>query len=44
MTINAFSMGPWATGTNMPHALGRLGLIRSTGPRRRGVPYLGLGC
>jgi hypothetical protein len=28
VTINAISMGAWATGTNVPHALGRLPLIR----------------
>jgi phenylacetate-CoA ligase len=32
VTINAFSMGAWATGTNVSQALGRLGLIKSTGP------------
>ncbi|HEV2375385.1 MAG TPA: phenylacetate--CoA ligase family protein [Streptosporangiaceae bacterium] len=32
VTINAFSMGAWATGTNVSAALGRLGLIKSTGP------------
>jgi phenylacetate-CoA ligase len=31
-TINTFSMGAWATGTNVSRALGRLGLIKSTGP------------
>jgi phenylacetate-CoA ligase len=30
--INAFSMGAWATGTNVSRALGRLGLLKSTGP------------
>jgi phenylacetate-CoA ligase len=32
VTINGFSMGAWATGTNVSHALGRLGLIKSAGP------------
>ena len=32
VTINAFSMGAWATGTNVSRALGRLGLIKSPGP------------
>jgi phenylacetate-CoA ligase len=32
VTINGFSMGAWATGTNVSQALGRLGLIKSTGP------------
>ncbi len=32
VTINAFSMGAWATGTNVSRALGRLGLLKSTGP------------
>jgi phenylacetate-CoA ligase len=32
VTVNAFSMGAWATGTNVSRALGRLGLIKSTGP------------
>lgn len=32
VTINGFSMGAWATGTNVSQSLGRLGLIKSTGP------------
>ena len=43
VTINAFSMGAWATGTNVPHALSRLALIKPAARTRPGVPYLGLG-
>ncbi len=32
MTINAFSMGAWATGFNMSLALNRNGVVKSTGP------------
>lgn len=32
VTVNAFSMGAWATGTNVSRSLGRLGLLKSTGP------------
>jgi phenylacetate-CoA ligase len=32
VTINGFSMGAWATGTNVSRALARNGLIKSTGP------------
>lgn len=32
VTINAFSMGAWATGFNMSLALNRNGLVKSTGP------------
>jgi phenylacetate-CoA ligase len=31
-SINAFSMGAWATGTNMGIALGRVSIVKSTGP------------
>jgi hypothetical protein len=34
VTINAFSMGAWATGTNVSRALGRVGLIKSPGRSR----------
>ncbi len=32
ITINAFSMGAWATGLNMSLALNRNGIVKSTGP------------
>ena len=32
LTINAFSMGAWATGINMGVAMGRNGIVKSTGP------------
>lgn len=32
MTINAFSMGAWATGINMGVALARNGIVKCTGP------------
>jgi len=32
VTINAFSMGAWATGFNMTMALNRNGIVKSTGP------------
>ena len=32
VTINAFSMGAWATGLNMTLALNRNGIVKSTGP------------
>jgi len=32
VTLNAFSMGAWATGTNVSVALKRNGIIKSTGP------------
>jgi len=32
ITINAFSMGAWATGLNMGIALQRNGIVKSTGP------------
>lgn len=32
ITINAFSMGAWATGFNMSLALNRNGVVKSTGP------------
>jgi phenylacetate-CoA ligase len=32
ITINAFSMGAWATGLNMSIALNRNGVVKSTGP------------
>lgn len=32
VTINAFSMGAWATGFNMSLALNRNGIVKSTGP------------
>ena len=32
ITINAFSMGAWATGTNMGIALQRNGIVKNTGP------------
>lgn len=32
VTINAFSMGAWATGFNMSMALNRNGIVKSTGP------------
>jgi phenylacetate-CoA ligase len=32
VTINGFSMGAWATGTNVSMSLARNGLIKSTGP------------
>lgn len=32
VTINAFSMGAWATGFNMSLALNRNGVVKSTGP------------
>ena len=32
VTINAFSMGAWATGINMSLALNRTGIVKSTGP------------
>ena len=32
VTINAFSMGAWATGFNMTLALNRNGIVKSTGP------------
>ena len=32
VTINAFSMGAWATGINMGVAMGRNGIVKSTGP------------
>lgn len=32
ITINAFSMGAWATGFNMSLALNRNGIVKSTGP------------
>ena len=32
VTINAFSMGAWATGINMGLAMGRNGIVKSTGP------------
>jgi phenylacetate-CoA ligase len=32
VTINAFSMGAWATGLNMSLALNRNGIVKSTGP------------
>lgn len=32
VTINAFSMGAWATGINMGIALQRIGTVKSTGP------------
>lgn len=32
VTINAFSMGAWATGFNMSLALSRNGIVKSTGP------------
>jgi phenylacetate-CoA ligase len=32
MTINAFSMGAWATGINMGVALERNGIVKNTGP------------
>ena len=31
-TINAFSMGAWATGVNTGIAAGRVGIVKSTGP------------
>jgi phenylacetate-CoA ligase len=31
-TINGFSMGAWATGTNVSMSLVRNGLLKSTGP------------
>ena len=37
VTINAFSMGAWATGTNVSRSLGRLGLLKSTGPEAEKV-------
>ena len=32
ITINAFSMGAWATGINMGIALQRNGIVKNTGP------------
>ncbi|HEY0870034.1 MAG TPA: hypothetical protein VGD55_06530, partial [Acidothermaceae bacterium] len=32
VTLNGFSMGAWATGTNVTAALKRLGVVKSTGP------------
>jgi phenylacetate-CoA ligase len=32
VTVNAFSMGAWATGTNVSKALAHNGIIKSTGP------------
>lgn len=32
ITINAFSMGAWATGINMGVAMGQNGIVKSTGP------------
>ncbi|HEV8682984.1 MAG TPA: phenylacetate--CoA ligase family protein [Actinomycetota bacterium] len=32
ITINAFSMGAWATGVNMGIALQRIGIVKNTGP------------
>ena len=32
VTVNAFSMGAWATGINMGVALARNGIVKSTGP------------
>jgi phenylacetate-CoA ligase len=32
VTLNGFSMGAWATGTNVSAALKRLGVVKSTGP------------
>jgi phenylacetate-CoA ligase len=32
VTLNGFSMGAWATGTNVTAALKRLGIVKSTGP------------
>ncbi|MBI3110952.1 MAG: phenylacetate--CoA ligase family protein [Ignavibacteriales bacterium] len=32
VTINAFSMGAWATGINMGVAMGRNGIVKNTGP------------
>jgi phenylacetate-CoA ligase len=32
VTVNAFSMGAWATGFNMSLALNRNGIVKSTGP------------
>lgn len=32
VTLNAFSMGAWATGTNVSAALGRISLVKSIGP------------
>jgi phenylacetate-CoA ligase len=32
VTLNGFSMGAWATGTNVSHALRRVGAVKSTGP------------
>jgi phenylacetate-CoA ligase len=32
VTLNGFSMGAWATGTNASAALGRNGMVKSTGP------------
>jgi phenylacetate-CoA ligase len=37
VTVNAFSMGAWATGTNVSRSLGRLGLLKSTGPEAEKV-------
>jgi phenylacetate-CoA ligase len=32
VTLNAFSMGAWATGSNVSTALGRISLVKSCGP------------
>ncbi len=32
VTLNGFSMGAWATGTNVSASLKRLGVVKSTGP------------
>ena len=32
MTLNGFSMGAWATGTNASATLARIGIVKSTGP------------
>jgi phenylacetate-CoA ligase len=32
VTLNAFSMGAWATGTNVSRSLARIGAVKSTGP------------
>ena len=32
VTLNAFSMGAWATGSNVTTALGRISLVKSCGP------------
>ena len=32
ITLNAFSMGAWATGLNVSHALTKVGIVKSIGP------------